>query len=638
VYEHIDFAPPEGVRVEARRGLDWRDEYGRGGTEVGVARARDLSNGRNVSPETARRMASYFARHEVDKQGEGFSPGEPGFPSAGRIAWALWGGDPGQAWSSKLVTQMDAAERAGGSMDDDIRSMAAEVPVYVRPEGERWALVASETGAVLSEHDSERQALAAALEGEEAPLRAKRAVLRTDGVPDGVWRWLDASAVEDAPIDGVRITARALWEMAASLNRRATPVPVNGGGAPSGEHAESAPHGDARSGGDHPANGWAHAAAIVVDEAGREHLFLYAELVPQVAREVDRGRLAFGSVFFAFESVDAERDHAVSGATLISHALTNDPAVTTLTAGSERNTHVGALTASRTRKVRVMTQKKVRRGAAYDALETLASDAGVSIEDEMTADAESSPLIERIEALKAQAVVEETLESIESTPAEEAPAEVEAQRAAREEMGLTPEESASMLAWARDVLGKPDATPADALAELGRRKDEVAALLGEDAAPDSMELGAGYANDEDEDEKNAKGARSRNPLRAVRRELASARGRIERFEVREWLRSEIEKRRLGVSPAKRQRYEDMALKAGREVVLEILEGLATPPSGNPLPQSQESAPPSLDVAARSLLPEIAKQHPTEPHHFHVARSLKAARARWPQLGEKSGAA
>lgn len=520
--------------------------------------------------------------------------------------------------------------------DVNVRSFAAEVPAYVRPAGERWALVATETGEVVSEHDSERQALAAALEGSQALLRAKRAVLRTDGAPDGEWRWLDASAVEDAPIDGVRITARALWEMAASLNRRATPVPVNGGGAPSGEHAESAPHGDAREGGDHPANGWAHVAAIVVDESEREHLYLYAELLPQVAREVDRGRLAFGSVFFAFESVDAEHGHAVNGATLISHALTNDPAVTTLTAGSERHSSPGANVASRTRQVAQMSRKS-KRGPAYEALGTLASDAGVSIEEEMAADADSSPLIERIEALKAQAVVEETLDSIEPAVEAEEPAEVEAQRAAREEMGLTPEEAAAMLAWARDVLGKPDAMPADALAELGRRKDEVAALLGEDAAPDTAEMGGNYSKDEDEEK--ARGARSaRNPLRSVRQQLASAEARIARFETREWLRGEIDKRRLGVPPAKRQRYEDMALKAGREVVLEILEGLATPPSGNPLPRTQEAAPPSLEVAARSLLPEIAKQHPSEPGHFHVARSLKAARARWPELSEKSGAA
>ena len=56
-------------------------------------------------------MKSYFARHEVDKQGEGFSQGEDGYPSAGRIAWALWGGNPGQSWANKLVKQMEAADK-----------------------------------------------------------------------------------------------------------------------------------------------------------------------------------------------------------------------------------------------------------------------------------------------------------------------------------------------------------------------------------------------------------------------------------------------------------------------------------------------------------------------------------------------
>lgn len=109
-YDHIDFSPPQGVRDEAEKGLAWREEYGRGGTEVGVARARDLSNGRNVSPDTAKRMYSYFARHESDKKGQGWSPGQDGFPSAGRIAWALWGGDAGEAWAGKLVRQMMAAD------------------------------------------------------------------------------------------------------------------------------------------------------------------------------------------------------------------------------------------------------------------------------------------------------------------------------------------------------------------------------------------------------------------------------------------------------------------------------------------------------------------------------------------------
>jgi len=115
-YDHIDFTPPAGVREEAQKGLDWRREFGRGGTAIGIARARDLSNGTTISPDTARRMKAYFDRHEVDKQGKGWGPGEEGFPSNGRIAWALWGSDPGWAWSRKLVEQLEAADKENRSM------------------------------------------------------------------------------------------------------------------------------------------------------------------------------------------------------------------------------------------------------------------------------------------------------------------------------------------------------------------------------------------------------------------------------------------------------------------------------------------------------------------------------------------
>ena len=122
-YEDINFSPPEGVRNEAQRGLDWRREYGRGGTEVGIARARDLAGGRTISPETAKRMKAYFDRHEVDKQGEGWSPGEDGYPSNGRIAWALWGGDAGRSWSAKLVRQINAEDNRSASMEIERRDM-----------------------------------------------------------------------------------------------------------------------------------------------------------------------------------------------------------------------------------------------------------------------------------------------------------------------------------------------------------------------------------------------------------------------------------------------------------------------------------------------------------------------------------
>ena len=53
------------------------------------------------------RMRSFFARHEVDKKAEGFSPGEKGYPSNGRIAWALWGGDAGKAWADAIAAKQE---------------------------------------------------------------------------------------------------------------------------------------------------------------------------------------------------------------------------------------------------------------------------------------------------------------------------------------------------------------------------------------------------------------------------------------------------------------------------------------------------------------------------------------------------
>jgi len=113
--EDIDLTPTDGMAKEAQKALDWRKDGFDGGTPVGLARARQLVNKQELSPSTVRRMHSFFSRHEVDKQGEGFSPGEPGFPSNGRVAWALWGGDPGQTWARAKSETLDRLE--GKSLD-----------------------------------------------------------------------------------------------------------------------------------------------------------------------------------------------------------------------------------------------------------------------------------------------------------------------------------------------------------------------------------------------------------------------------------------------------------------------------------------------------------------------------------------
>ena len=112
------YKPTAGMIAEAKKGLAWRREHGRGGTSVGISRARDIVNGKSLSESTVKRMFSFFSRHEVDKKAEGFRPAEKGYPSNGRIAWALWGGDAGFSWSRKITNQLkNEDERAKETRD-----------------------------------------------------------------------------------------------------------------------------------------------------------------------------------------------------------------------------------------------------------------------------------------------------------------------------------------------------------------------------------------------------------------------------------------------------------------------------------------------------------------------------------------
>jgi hypothetical protein len=95
----INLTPTSGMKSAAARALAWKKEGKRGGTRVGLARANQIVNGTELSESTVARMYSFFSRHEVDKKATGFSAGEEGYPSPGRVAWDLWGGDAGYSWS-----------------------------------------------------------------------------------------------------------------------------------------------------------------------------------------------------------------------------------------------------------------------------------------------------------------------------------------------------------------------------------------------------------------------------------------------------------------------------------------------------------------------------------------------------------
>lgn len=93
---NLQYIPPVPVSAAARKGLALRQKFHRGGTSVGIARARDLKNRNPLSDDVMKRMAAFFARHQVDKRAQNFGNDEN--PSAGYVAWLMWGGDAGKTW------------------------------------------------------------------------------------------------------------------------------------------------------------------------------------------------------------------------------------------------------------------------------------------------------------------------------------------------------------------------------------------------------------------------------------------------------------------------------------------------------------------------------------------------------------
>lgn len=100
------FRPNQRMASAARRGLRLREKFGRGGTEVGVRRAHQLADQRELDAADVKSMHSFFARHAVDKEGTTHSWNSDSDPSAGFIAWLLWGGDAGKKWADSKARSL----------------------------------------------------------------------------------------------------------------------------------------------------------------------------------------------------------------------------------------------------------------------------------------------------------------------------------------------------------------------------------------------------------------------------------------------------------------------------------------------------------------------------------------------------
>jgi|TARA_R100000084_G_scaffold82219_1_gene38234 hypothetical protein len=98
--------PPKSVQSVARKALERRRELPpsrRGGTAVGVARARSLANGQNIPIETIKRMTSFFARHDTPAERRNRRNDKN---SKASVAWDLWGGNPGRRWAESIARRL----------------------------------------------------------------------------------------------------------------------------------------------------------------------------------------------------------------------------------------------------------------------------------------------------------------------------------------------------------------------------------------------------------------------------------------------------------------------------------------------------------------------------------------------------
>ena len=102
IHEEISLLPTEEMAKEAKKGLELRKKYGIGGTLVGVMRARDIKNIKNLSPSTVRRMHSFFSRHKGNEKLDNGTEKDAGF-----ISFLMWGGDSGRDWAEKKVKELE---------------------------------------------------------------------------------------------------------------------------------------------------------------------------------------------------------------------------------------------------------------------------------------------------------------------------------------------------------------------------------------------------------------------------------------------------------------------------------------------------------------------------------------------------
>jgi hypothetical protein len=498
-------------------------------------------------------------------------------------------------------------------------------------------VVETESGAEVRLRDADQgesypdvyAALDSLLADEE--YRAKDGILRDEnGNATGRWRWLDATAEEPAPAkDGSQVTRDLIAKMAARLNS-GSPVPIDG--------ISSEPHQQLYATGTH-ADGYGHVGVEVQDRSGRWHLFLYAELCPEAARITATGLVWSGSIGFT------------SDGRLLQHALTNVPAVEGLRPNNATR-HAAHRVFTRSLRVTMppKNDKPHARGPALDVLAKIAALLGISMDAEKGAETYESPIMDAIYALKGEAKVEAVLDAAaggaapaEGTPPAAATGAPDAVRAAKRALPGFADDAeqeaftSSVLNALRDIFTQPEAAPAAILELLTASSAAFKGALGAakppenagDSAAMSAPVGAETA------------ARAIADVASLRTEVSRLTGEIGKRDMRAALAKRATEAKAALTDAELDELVTDVLatnddKARERTIVRALKAAQSVPSGDVFAERSAAGGgghADFRAAWRSLLPEIAKEHPGLPAQHHVALAQRAARDRFPHLAD-----
>ena len=106
---------PTYIRKNAERGLSLLKFAGDGLTDKTKREAREMAKG-NISENKVVRMNAWFLRHVDDLKSPAaneYLSGESDRPTAGQVAWLLWGGSLGndkmkaQQWAERVVNNLE---------------------------------------------------------------------------------------------------------------------------------------------------------------------------------------------------------------------------------------------------------------------------------------------------------------------------------------------------------------------------------------------------------------------------------------------------------------------------------------------------------------------------------------------------